>query len=137
MSELKVGDSFPSGVTFSYVPYTPENGDITSCGMPVNFDASKGMFTHLPLPLVISLLYRPNWLSVSLYTPLPFPYHPIMHISPALRSHYHRIRWQESRPILRPRCIHSRLLGKASPRLHREPLQVEGQGRGYRSRDCI
>jgi len=41
MSGINVGDSFPSGVTFSYVPYTPENGDITSCGMPVNYDASK------------------------------------------------------------------------------------------------
>jgi hypothetical protein len=42
MSELKVGDNFPEGVTFSYVPYTPENGDITSCGIPINYDASKG-----------------------------------------------------------------------------------------------
>lgn len=42
MAELKVGDSFPSGVTFSYIPYTPENGDITSCGIPINYDASKG-----------------------------------------------------------------------------------------------
>jgi len=41
MSELKVGDSFPSGVVFSYVPYIPENGDITSCGIPINYDASK------------------------------------------------------------------------------------------------
>ncbi|KAK2626482.1 hypothetical protein QTJ16_003657 [Diplocarpon rosae] len=41
MSELKLGDSLPAGVTFSYVPYTPENGDITSCGMPINYDASK------------------------------------------------------------------------------------------------
>ena len=43
MADLKVGDSFPSGVTFSYVPYTPETGDITSCGIPINYDASKGM----------------------------------------------------------------------------------------------
>ena len=42
MAELKVGDSLPNGVTFSYVPYTPENGDITSCGIPINYDASKG-----------------------------------------------------------------------------------------------
>jgi len=41
MTELKVGDSFPSGVTFSYVPYTPQTGDITSCGIPINYDASK------------------------------------------------------------------------------------------------
>ncbi|TAQ85542.1 hypothetical protein B7494_g6131 [Chlorociboria aeruginascens] len=41
MPELKVGDSFPSDVTFSYVPYTPENSDITSCGIPINYNASK------------------------------------------------------------------------------------------------
>ncbi|CAL3964320.1 hypothetical protein PZA11_001707 [Diplocarpon coronariae] len=41
MAELKLGDSLPAGVSFSYVPYTPENGDITSCGMPINYDASK------------------------------------------------------------------------------------------------
>ncbi|PBP22159.1 allergen Asp F3 [Diplocarpon rosae] len=41
MAELKLGDSLPAGVTFSYVPYTPENGDITSCGVPINYDASK------------------------------------------------------------------------------------------------
>jgi hypothetical protein len=46
MAELKVGDSLPSGVTFSYVPYTPENGDITSCGIPINYDASKGSQIH-------------------------------------------------------------------------------------------
>jgi hypothetical protein len=39
---LKVGDNLPSGVTFSYIPYTPEKGDITSCGIPINYDASKG-----------------------------------------------------------------------------------------------
>ena len=42
MADLKVGDSFPSGVTFSYVPYTPEKGDITACGIPINYDASNG-----------------------------------------------------------------------------------------------
>jgi len=41
MSALKVGDSFPEGVVFSYVPYTPETGDITACGIPINYDASK------------------------------------------------------------------------------------------------
>lgn len=38
---LKVGDTLPSGVTFSYIPYTPEKGDITSCGIPISYDASK------------------------------------------------------------------------------------------------
>jgi len=41
MTALSVGDSFPSGVTFTYVPYTPENGEITSCGIPIQYDASK------------------------------------------------------------------------------------------------
>jgi len=41
MAELKVGDSFPEGVKFSYVPYTEEKGDITSCGIPITYDASK------------------------------------------------------------------------------------------------
>jgi hypothetical protein len=42
MAELKVGDSFPDGVTFQYVPYTPESGEITACGVPQKFDASTG-----------------------------------------------------------------------------------------------
>ncbi len=42
MTGLKVGDSFPEGVAFSYVPYTPENGDITSCGTPQMLKASEG-----------------------------------------------------------------------------------------------
>jgi len=41
MSAPQVGDSFPSGVTFSYVPYTEEKGDITACGIPIAYDASK------------------------------------------------------------------------------------------------
>lgn len=43
MASLKVGDSFPEGVVFSYVPYTEEKGDITACGIPINYDASKGV----------------------------------------------------------------------------------------------
>jgi alkyl hydroperoxide reductase 1 len=42
MASLKLGDSFPEGVVFSYVPYTEEKGDITACGIPINYDASKG-----------------------------------------------------------------------------------------------
>ncbi|MCJ1387394.1 hypothetical protein MMC18_000237 [Xylographa bjoerkii] len=41
MSALKIGDSFPEGVTFSYVPYTPEKDSLTACGIPINYDASK------------------------------------------------------------------------------------------------
>ena len=42
MPELKAGDSFPEGVTFTYVPPTPEKAEITACGMPTQFAASKG-----------------------------------------------------------------------------------------------
>ncbi|KAI5778681.1 Redoxin [Geopyxis carbonaria] len=41
MPELKVGDKFPEDVSFSYVPYIPENEDITACGRPITFNASK------------------------------------------------------------------------------------------------
>ncbi|KAK5064742.1 hypothetical protein LTR84_000576 [Exophiala bonariae] len=41
MSALKVGDSFPDDVVFSYVPYTPESSEITACGIPINYNASK------------------------------------------------------------------------------------------------
>ncbi|GAB0132037.1 hypothetical protein EsDP_00000487 [Epichloe bromicola] len=38
MSGLKVGDSFPEGVKFSYV--APSGDDILSCGVPGPYDAS-------------------------------------------------------------------------------------------------
>ncbi|KAH8702304.1 allergen Asp F3 [Talaromyces proteolyticus] len=41
MTGLQPGDTFPTGVTFSYVPYTDEKSDISACGVPVNYDASK------------------------------------------------------------------------------------------------
>jgi len=41
MAGLKEGDKFPDDVVFSYVPYTPESADITSCGIPQNYNASK------------------------------------------------------------------------------------------------
>ncbi|KAI0133719.1 Redoxin [Xylariales sp. AK1849] len=41
MAGLKPGDTFPSEVTFSYVPYTDEKSDINACGIPINFEASK------------------------------------------------------------------------------------------------
>jgi len=42
MAELKVGDSIPEGVKFSYIPYTPEAAEVTACGIPINYDATKG-----------------------------------------------------------------------------------------------
>jgi hypothetical protein len=75
MSALKVGDSFPEGVVFSYVPYTPETADITACGIPINYDASKGtcvsrslpslpkIFPSLPLPVPsLTLSKSPSYL---------------------------------------------------------------------------
>jgi len=41
MAGLKEGDHFPDDIVFSYVPYTPESADITSCGIPQNYNASK------------------------------------------------------------------------------------------------
>ncbi|PYH90687.1 putative allergen [Aspergillus ellipticus CBS 707.79] len=38
---LQAGDAFPSGVVFKYIPWTEEANDITACGIPINFDASK------------------------------------------------------------------------------------------------
>ncbi|OJJ45096.1 hypothetical protein ASPZODRAFT_134523 [Penicilliopsis zonata CBS 506.65] len=37
---LNPGDSFPSDITFQYIPWTEEKGKITSCGIPINYNAS-------------------------------------------------------------------------------------------------
>jgi hypothetical protein len=71
MSAPKVGDSFPEGVVFSYVPYTPETADITACGIPINYDASKGIvflahsskYSHLyPTRPSLTLSKSPSYL---------------------------------------------------------------------------
>jgi alkyl hydroperoxide reductase 1 len=41
MTALKAGDPFPPDVTFTYVPWVPENASITSCGIPQPYNASK------------------------------------------------------------------------------------------------
>ncbi|KAL3472330.1 Redoxin [Aspergillus californicus] len=41
MSGLKTGDSFPADVVFSYIPWTEDKGEVTSCGIPINYAASK------------------------------------------------------------------------------------------------
>ncbi|KAH8692608.1 putative allergen [Talaromyces proteolyticus] len=41
MPVLKPGDSFPPDVVFSHIPYTEEKGEITACGIPVSYNASK------------------------------------------------------------------------------------------------
>ena len=51
MAELKLGDSLPEGTVFSYIPYTEESAEITACGIPINYDASKGLSSlRLPSP---------------------------------------------------------------------------------------
>ena len=49
MSGLKAGDSFPEGVTFTYVAPTGDL-DLKACGLPIKYDASKGTITS-PYPL--------------------------------------------------------------------------------------
>jgi alkyl hydroperoxide reductase 1 len=41
MATLQSGSSFPEGVSFSYIPPTG-NLDLTVCGIPTTYDASKG-----------------------------------------------------------------------------------------------
>ncbi|KAK5083003.1 peroxiredoxin type-2 [Lithohypha guttulata] len=41
MANLKEGDTFPEGVEFSYIPYTPETSSPTSCGIPITLKASQ------------------------------------------------------------------------------------------------
>ncbi|KAJ9204585.1 hypothetical protein DTO164E3_1760 [Paecilomyces variotii] len=41
MAPLQPGDSFPEGVVFSYIPWSEEAGDITACGIPINYKASE------------------------------------------------------------------------------------------------
>ena len=48
MPELKAGDAFPQGVTFSYIPYAPELESFNACGVPQNYDASAGALAFRP-----------------------------------------------------------------------------------------
>jgi alkyl hydroperoxide reductase 1 len=41
MAGLKAGDDFPEGIIFTHIPYTPENAEVTACGNPARYDASK------------------------------------------------------------------------------------------------
>ena len=140
-AELKLGDSIPAGVTFSYVPYTPENGDITACGIPINYDASKGtpLLLSLPFPSTStsSFCQHPFYYPAQNY-PAPSPRHSLQTFVFEIPNPYTRTQLtippprmgqQESRRLLRPRRLHPWLLCKASPWLHREPRCVEGKGR--------
>ncbi|KAL2846641.1 Redoxin [Aspergillus pseudoustus] len=41
MAPLQAGDSFPENVAFQYIPWSEDSGEITSCGIPIKYDASK------------------------------------------------------------------------------------------------
>ncbi|CAI7639727.1 hypothetical protein N7509_013782 [Penicillium cosmopolitanum] len=38
---LQAGSSFPEDVKFSYIPWAEDSSEITSCGIPINYNASK------------------------------------------------------------------------------------------------
>jgi alkyl hydroperoxide reductase 1 len=42
MAPLKAGDAFPEGVTFTYIPPSPETDSFQACGIPIKYNASKG-----------------------------------------------------------------------------------------------
>lgn len=37
-----VGQQFPEGTSFMYIPYTADKAGLNACGLPQKFDASKG-----------------------------------------------------------------------------------------------
>jgi len=41
MTTLKPGDSFPTDVVFSHIPWTAESSEVTACGIPVLYKASQ------------------------------------------------------------------------------------------------
>ncbi|KAJ5772451.1 Allergen [Penicillium odoratum] len=41
MTTLKSGDAFPADVTFKYIPWTEENAEASSCGIPIDYNASE------------------------------------------------------------------------------------------------
>lgn len=45
------GQPFPEDVSFLYIPYSPDKAGLNSCGLPIKYDASKGM--QLPGTLVV------------------------------------------------------------------------------------
>ncbi|KAL2023584.1 hypothetical protein VTK56DRAFT_2192 [Thermocarpiscus australiensis] len=59
MSALKAGDSFPEGVTFTYVPPT---GDLTltACGIPIPYDASKEFKTKKVVLVAVPGAFTPT-----------------------------------------------------------------------------
>jgi hypothetical protein len=138
---LKVGDGLPSDVTFSYIPYTPEIDDITSCGIPVNYNASKGTFLLSPFVL-FSPPTCPYYPSNLPFLPLQ-PRH-IMTIPPFPTKTWLtfdvclcRMGRQEGSRLLRSWRLHPQLLCQAPPRFHREAARAQEQWCRYRCLHCI
>lgn len=48
------GQPFPEDVSFLYIPYSPDKAGLNSCGLPIKYDASKGM-ELLPSPYMLLL----------------------------------------------------------------------------------
>jgi hypothetical protein len=68
MADIKVGDNLPEGVTFSYVPYTEDKGDITACGIPINYNAGKGIPSPPP-PFPSPSINSSYWALISQFYP--------------------------------------------------------------------
>lgn len=51
------GQSFPEDVSFLYIPYSPDKAGLNSCGLPIKYEASKGM-QLLPSPMLFILAFQ-------------------------------------------------------------------------------
>ncbi|KAK3394071.1 Redoxin [Podospora didyma] len=59
MPGLKAGDSFPEGVTFTYVAPTGQ-ADLTACGLPIKYDASKEFKTKKAIVVAVPGAFTPT-----------------------------------------------------------------------------
>ncbi|KAK4236785.1 Redoxin [Achaetomium macrosporum] len=59
MATLKPGDSFPSGVVFTYIPPTGTL-DLLVCGLPTKYDASKELQTKKTVLVAVPGAFTPT-----------------------------------------------------------------------------
>jgi len=143
MAALKPGDTFPTDVVFKYVfliinyspqshiapppsvlrlngccryiPWTEESDDITACGIPINYDASKEWANKK-----VVLFSVPGMLSM-----FPQPQRKAEDI----------LQYCTTSPLTRHgtklRRLHPHLLRQPCPWLHSEPAQAPREGRRY------
>lgn len=57
MAGLKVGDTFPDDVEFSYVPWSPETASAEACGIPIQYKASQEFKDKVLPHLLLSFPY--------------------------------------------------------------------------------